>query len=483
MKNSLLSVLFFCSLIFSQHYQDARMLGVSGAYTNIAEGFSCVGVNPANLSYAGTNYSVNLGSINAGFWNNALSLELINTLNAANMVDSTSLDYYDKNRLKTIFDDSGFVLNTEFNIPIPIISFSYKNWAITSSSHTYTEIGMPTLLLDFIFFGNAINEKMNFELPLALQSVQETGVTYSSKFKSIHFGATAKHILGYYYTGIDMVDSAFFMTDTSAFEGKGGFLLKQGIGGSGFGLDVGILTEPFLDGWQVGMSATNIFGDITWSEDSAFRVLLEESVQGVLPEDMQLRSSEYYYYYFLMDSVNATTLASSEFDDLFNSDGYAVIKVETLDHVEGFTYDPDQVVELADSSGFLIPSKNITDKQLESFSDKPFTTRHPSVFRNGVSRNFNNDMILAMDLSTGFSSSFGSYDSWRMNLGAEITKFKHFPVRFGIGLGGGRGASFSMGSGVWYGPMRFDIGLEYKKGLSVNSSKGLGVGFSLSIQQ
>ena len=32
-----------------------------------------------------------------------------------------------------------------------------------------------------------------------------------------------------------MIDSAFFMTDTSSFEGRGGFLLKQGIGGSGLG--------------------------------------------------------------------------------------------------------------------------------------------------------------------------------------------------------------------------------------------------------
>ncbi len=481
LKSNILLTLICLSLVSGQYDQDARMLGLSGAYTNIAEGFSCVGINPANLSY-GSDFSMNLGSINASFWNNALSLDLINTLNNANMIDSTSINYYDKDRLKPLFDEGGLVINSEFNLPFPVLNLSYKNWALTSSSHTYTEVGMPTLLLDFMFFGNIINEKMNFEIPLFIQSVQETGITYSNQFKSIHLGVTAKHILGYYYTDINMVDSAFFMTDTSAFDGKGGFLLKQGIGGSGFGLDLGILTEPFLDGYQVGMSITNIFGDINWKQDSPFRELLEESVHDFLPEEMQLHSSEYYYYYFLMDSVNAVSLSNSEFDDLFSSDGYSVIKVESLDYVEGFIYEESQVVELSDSSGFLVPSKYISDKQLDTFSNDPFTTRHPSVFRLGISRNFNNDMIIAMDLSTGFSATLGSYDTWRMNLGTEITRFKHFPIRFGIGLGGGRGASLSVGSGIWYGPIHFDIGLAYKKGLTVNSSKGLDIGISLSIQ-
>ena len=146
-----------------------------------------------------------------------------------------------------------------------------------------------------------------------------------------------------------------------------------------------------------------------------------------------------------------------------------------------YLYDESQVVELSDSSGFLIPSKDITDQQIGTFSDKPFTTRYPSMFRLGISRNFNNDMIVGMDLSTGFSSTLGSYDEWRLSIGTEITRFKHFPIRFGIGLGGDRGASLSVGSGIWYGPVHFDIGLAYKKGLTVNSSKGLDIGISLSI--
>lgn len=480
MKTRLLIILFSLSILSAQYDQDARMLGLSGAYTNIARGYSSVGINPANLSYE-SNFSINLVSMNFSLWNNALSLDLINTLNNANMIDSTSIDYYDKNRLDNLFDEKGLLLNTELNLPIPLMNLSINNWAFTSNVHTYTQVGMPTLLLDFLFFGNIINEKMNFELPLSIQSVHETGLSYAKQFKAVHFGMTAKHLLGYYYTGIDMVDSAFFMTDTSSFEGKGGFLLKQGIGGSGFGVDIGVLTEPFLEGWQVGMSITNLFGDIEWKQDGYFRELLEETVHGYLSEEMQLRSSEYYYYHFGMDSVNAVSLSNSAFEDLFYSDGYAVIKVQSLTDVNGFNYDSESVVELSDSSGFLIPSKDITDKQLEKFSDEPFTTRYPSMFRLGVSKNYNNDMVVAMDLSTGFSSELGSYNEWRMNIATEITRFKHFPIRFGIGFGGDRGASLSMGTGIWFGALHFDIGLAYKRGLTINSSKGLDVGFSLSL--
>ena len=62
MKISILTILLYLSVLLGQYHQDARMLGLSGAYTNISEGFSCVGINPANLSY-GSKFSLNLGSI------------------------------------------------------------------------------------------------------------------------------------------------------------------------------------------------------------------------------------------------------------------------------------------------------------------------------------------------------------------------------------------------------------------------------------
>ena len=97
------------------------------------------------------------------------------------MVDTTSMDYYDKSRLKDLFDKKGLVLNTEFNLPLPMLNISFNNWALTSTNHIFTEVGMPSLLIDFLFLGNTIGERIDFELPLSLQSVQETGLSYSKK--------------------------------------------------------------------------------------------------------------------------------------------------------------------------------------------------------------------------------------------------------------------------------------------------------------
>ena len=72
MKNSMLAIILSISVLFGQYNQDARMIGLSGAYTNIAEGFSCVGVNPANLSYGAGDFSINLISMNTSFWNNTI---------------------------------------------------------------------------------------------------------------------------------------------------------------------------------------------------------------------------------------------------------------------------------------------------------------------------------------------------------------------------------------------------------------------------
>ena len=103
------------------------------------------------------------------------------------------------------------------------------------------------------------------------------------------------------------------------------------------------------------------------------------------------------------------------------------------------------------------------------------------MFRLGISKKYSDYLVFAMDINTGFSSELGSYDEWRVNFASEITKFKYVPFRFGIGFGGNRGASLSLGTGLWLGKFHFDIGLAYKKGLTINSSKGLDFGMSLSI--
>ena len=161
----------FLSVLFSQFDSDPRMIGLSGAYTNIADGFSCVGINPANLSYKQNDFSINLGSVNSSFWNSSLSFNFLNTLNNANMIDSTSVNYYDKQQLKDVFGDRGLVLNNEIKLLLPLINFSIKNWALTSTDRIYAEVGIPTLLLEFLFFFGMFNFAKNIKITNHLQLI------------------------------------------------------------------------------------------------------------------------------------------------------------------------------------------------------------------------------------------------------------------------------------------------------------------------
>ena len=104
-------ILFFLSLSFSSIVHDARMLAVSHAYTNMARGYSSVGINPANIALS-PSFTMNFGSYYLGVENSMISIETYNALSGANMVDTLDLHYYDKNSLHTLFS-KGLIFNSE----------------------------------------------------------------------------------------------------------------------------------------------------------------------------------------------------------------------------------------------------------------------------------------------------------------------------------------------------------------------------------
>ena len=93
MNKSLLTfnlIFIHCSL-FGQPNHDARMLGLNGAYTTLARGYQCIGVNPANLASYGTE-SANIFNMSIGLSTNSLSIANYNAINGANLEDSTALN-------------------------------------------------------------------------------------------------------------------------------------------------------------------------------------------------------------------------------------------------------------------------------------------------------------------------------------------------------------------------------------------------------
>ena len=91
-------LLFLFSTLFTQTNQDARILGLNGAYTTLANGYRAVGINPANLVVYPTN-SWNIINFSFGLSNNYFSIENYNVLSGSHLDDSTHENYYPKEKL------------------------------------------------------------------------------------------------------------------------------------------------------------------------------------------------------------------------------------------------------------------------------------------------------------------------------------------------------------------------------------------------
>ena len=86
------------NILFSQANQDARMLGLNGAYTTLASGYRSVGINPANLAVFPIN-SWNIVDFSFGLSNNYFSLNNYNALSGIHLDDTTHANYYPREKI------------------------------------------------------------------------------------------------------------------------------------------------------------------------------------------------------------------------------------------------------------------------------------------------------------------------------------------------------------------------------------------------
>ena len=257
--------------------------------------------------------------------------------------------------------------------------------------------------------------------------------------------------------------------------------MKQAIGGNGFGVDVGMLSTEFNNGIQFGASITNLFGSIKWTQDHFLRSAIDGTIQENVPEEYFLRQNEFYYYHLEIDSMNAVNLSSKPIDEMIFRQGYKVIKVSDLTSFNLMDTNT-LVVTIPNGGGYLIPSSEITTATLDSLSSEPLRTNYPSIFRMGISKRYDEGVVIMADLSTGFSDDLGGYGNWRMAFATEITHYPIITFRTGVAFGGAYGRSLSLGTGFKIGPVYLDLGMAYRNGFTVNSMKGFDFSITTSIR-
>ncbi len=277
-NNKIFAIIIFIlsAILFGQPGRDARMLGLNGSYTTLAHGYQSIGVNPANL--ASYNYrSLNLLNLSLGINNNALSITKYNAINGSHLGDTLSFTYYPKSQFYDMFGGKGIRLMQSLELPLPILNLSTRRFAFTSNFSSNFDMGLPDGFLDLLLFGNPFGSSISINMEQNSIVTQDIGLSYGHLFDQFSAGFTLKYILGLFYIGMESIDTPF-ITTADQITGQNQYIIKQAIGGSGTGLDIGFTTNESKDGYRFGLSVINLLGTVKWTQKNSLRSFLIEMV-------------------------------------------------------------------------------------------------------------------------------------------------------------------------------------------------------------
>ncbi len=143
----------------------------------------------------------------------------------------------------------------------------------------------------------------------------------------------------------------------------------------------------------------------------------------------------------------------------------------TEEHGASFSFDTMTVSNSSDVAVTNDYSKNIP----------AFSTSLPVVTNLGVA-NTSGKLRWGLDWEQGFNRTAESSTKPRLSIGLEWLQLGMIPLRLGYAFGGGRGTSFSVGSGVNFNPFYLDLAAVTGTGFSVYSAKGLKLALSTGIR-
>lgn len=428
----------------AQAKRDPRMVGLAGAYTTVADGIYAVGVNPANLAYQhGKPFMWQMGTLNFGVVNNFFSLENWTGLSGAD------LERNNQRKKKEIFNQirDGLRLTTDTHLALPALNYASGNMAFTSDLIVVGDLTLPEGIFHLILKGNPVGKPLDMTLNYELIGLAEYAFSFAVPYELFSWGLSLKYLQGLFYLGIDP-DSSFadLVTDTTAFYGAGRYFIRQGLGGNGFGLDIGFAT-PELNGWRAGVSLINALGTISWNRPSLTKDLLGiDEEQGLfswggkpVPEGSAM------VYEFSIDSVTFVEMTERDMDDIFQS------------------------------------NKRVVRDTTAGGKARPFTIRYPAMFRLGISKQVDPDFLVASDLVAGFQDRLYVQRRWKWSIGVRFNRFPSVPLRLGYSWGGRYLKELGLGFGIHKGPLIFDFGLAFRNGVWVHSMKGISLSMGFAI--
>ena len=415
--------------------RDPRSVALAGATTTIADGIYAVGFNPGLIAFQKEKpFMLQLGGIDFGLGNNYLSMAAMNTLSG------DTLDSDEKTTIINRFKSrGGFTFDLFGQLATPGLNYASGNMVLTSNILYMSSYSLPAGMARLMLEGNANNPDIDMTLGLEIMSVHELGFSFAVPFESYAVGFTLKYLQGLFYMGIDPdLSSANFITTPRAVYGSGSYYLRQGFGGSGYGLDIGIATKEF-NGMRFGVSLINAVGSIGWNKPSFIKDMIDYPLKW---DGEQLSDSVAVLYTYQIDSLRADNLSSST---IFTSSS--------------------KVVKNLDENGKV----------------KQFNIRYPAILRFGLSYK-KNDLLISSDLITGFENRLYANSRWRWAIGVESYRFPSMPLRMGFAWEGMDRTELGLGAGFYGGPVMIDFGFSFRNGMWIHSMKGLNLslGFTMT---
>ena len=441
MKRIILIFSMLGFLVQAQTKRDPRMVGMAGAYTTIADGIFCVGFNPGIIGLQQNDpFMIQAFQLDVGMLGNFFSIQ-----NIAQYSGDT-LDTADKDALFDQLEASdGMAFFVDTHMPIPFMNISKGNMAFTSNNIILQNYKLPMGLLELIFYGNGQRPTLDLEFNYEIVGLNEYGFSFGIPFKSMSWGVTAKYLQGLFYLGIDEdSSSATLITDDLGIYGSGKYIIRQGVGGAGFGLDIGVISRPY-NGWQFGASFINMVGSIKWNQSGG----------GEKPSSINPLMSKFYPFTFGEDTL-----------DLNESILYT------------FNIDTIRMDKMGNDSLFTNETIFFVDT-LANGKRPEFVIRYPATFRLGASKKIDN-FLFATDLVAGFENKYYARQQWKWAMAVEWNRIPAVPMRIGYSWAGGEMKELAMGFGIKKGPVIFDLGFSFRNGMWLHTMKGFNFSFGFT---
>ena len=476
----MMKLLLFISLfnlVFSGYLFNPENTSLSGASSIAFDDFRSM--NPATMaSHKG--FTIKLLGASYGVGNNFLSISNYNDINGANFEDPTASKYFSKSEFYSFFNE-GIRLNGQIALNLPFSDIIYNNISFSSKTYFMLDAHIPKSCVELILYGNELNKAYDFSLNNSINIFSESSIGYAQSFNSFSIGMRFKYLQGLAYGEfINLSDnSSYFYTDSTGFIGKAEYLINQGIGGSGFSFDIGVIYKKSQSDWKVGVSLNNLFGKIKWDDNN----FTYNSLRDLIEEKLPLRHNEKQYFSINLDTLNAMNMLDMSLDEIYTTESFPVIEFHNLDDIP-FNTDSllnNNLLILTEYGSYLLKSEELEDNVIRAMdlNVRDRITTYPSYFNLSFQKTLEDDIDFCISLSTGFSNSLRNSEQWNLSSGLLFNRFKNIPITIGISLGGAEKISSGFSIGYKKGPILINYGLKIRDGIFIQSMQGLDLSATL----